>query len=132
MNGHYVGEWQDMNRHGEGVCTDADGTYMGQWVQGKRSGLGVWVVTGGERYEGKWSDNQYVGHGKLTFANGSVFEGNFVLGEFKGTLSVKPVLDAANAAAESAKLTASKRVLEVGKSATQSKWGRQDGAIRIK
>jgi hypothetical protein len=132
MNGHYVGEWENSERHGEGVCTDADGTYMGQWKEGKRSGSGVWVVTGGERYEGMWTNNTYVGHGKLTFANGSVFEGTFVLGEFKGSLSVKAATDAAVAAAQSAKVTASKRVLEVGKGATQSQWGRQDGAIRIK
>ena len=125
MNGHYVGEVDGSTRQGQGVCTDANGTYAGQWDGGVRSGSGVLIVCGGERYEGQWKNDRYDGQGKLTFANGSIFEGKFEGGQFKSTIDATAAVSGAVSSSDSAKVLSSQMVLQVGKGATQSKYGVQ-------
>ncbi|XP_038590869.1 radial spoke head 10 homolog B isoform X2 [Micropterus salmoides] len=52
--------------------------YIGDFVQGQRHGQGAFYYAGGAIYEGEWRNNRKHGEGKFTFKDGHVFEGQFV------------------------------------------------------
>ncbi len=50
----------------------------------------VYVVSG-NKYSGEWKDGFHHGLGKMTFANGSYYQGNFVNGNFEGEGEYKDI-----------------------------------------
>ncbi|KAL7575917.1 hypothetical protein ACA910_000716 [Epithemia clementina (nom. ined.)] len=81
----YKGQYQNGYEHGFGTLTQADGVcrYRGQFSLGKRHGLGtqIWLE---KNYEGEWKDNALCGRGKLSWKNGSMYEGEFLQGRYHG------------------------------------------------
>ena len=71
----YTGEYQKGKRNGYGkirivakgksdataIRSETPATYEGQFKNDKISGLGVWVLDTGERYEGRFQNNVYLG-----------------------------------------------------------------------
>eukprot|EP00756_Hemistasia_phaeocysticola_P026140 Hpha_TRINITY_DN16043_c0_g1::TRINITY_DN16043_c0_g1_i1::g.119246::m.119246 len=58
--------------------------YVGSFVEGRREGQGIFYYVDGAVYEGLWRDNTKHGEGKLVFANGACY-----LGDFEGGLPAK-------------------------------------------
>lgn len=60
--------------------------YRGQWSVGdyKRHGMGVLTFADGTLYSGQFSDGLFHGYGVLTFPDKSKFEGQFVNGKYQG------------------------------------------------
>lgn len=56
-------------------------------MDGKITGNGIMVYNNGDHYDGYWLEGAYHGKGKLTLADGEIFQGTFNLGhrEGKGT-----------------------------------------------
>lgn len=79
--GVYRGQWWANRPHGWGIHVSADGClYMGQWSDGRMNGACLYAapprvlredasVTA--RHEGMWIDDESVGYGVCTFADGS-------------------------------------------------------------
>mmetsp|Transcript_3595 Transcript_3595/g.6811 ORF Transcript_3595/g.6811 Transcript_3595/m.6811 type:complete len:352 (-) Transcript_3595:62-1117(-) len=90
----YSGEWSKGKRHGKGTYytktpKGLSQTYAGDWLGGQRSGIGVSTTAKG-RYEGGFEADVRSGHGKMTYADGSVYEGEWKGGgrEGMGVLSL--------------------------------------------
>jgi hypothetical protein len=82
----YVGGWVNSMRHGKGIITYPNGDmYDGMWREGVQHGLGMFksAVTL-LQYEGHWCDGKINGRGKLRFASGEVYEGEWQLGQMHG------------------------------------------------
>ena len=64
---------------GKGLYKFADDTfsYEGDWVNGLPNGYGKEIGPTGT-YEGSMRDSKKWGNGKMTFPNGSIYQGNFV------------------------------------------------------
>eukprot|EP00985_Skeletonema_marinoi_P020036 scaffold11714_cov123-Skeletonema_marinoi.AAC.4 len=102
----YEGEWVHGKQHGVGKETRKHHVYEGEWVHGKKQGVGemkYWSRADGDVVKGIWKNgnlragkviyangDEYVGdlrsgfpdgHGKMTKANGTEFEGDWCLGE---------------------------------------------------
>ena len=53
----YVGEWENGERHGQGILTLSDGwKYFGEWKDGKEHGQGTYTWTNGDKYVGEYKD----------------------------------------------------------------------------
>ena len=52
-------------------------SYKGQWLKGTqiRDGLGIQLMADGSKYEGTWKNNIYHGKGRMTHANGDIYQG---------------------------------------------------------
>jgi predicted aspartyl protease len=62
---------------------NSQGTYIGCLDDaGNFNGFGKAVYSNGNKYEGCWQYNEMHGNGKLTFATGQVFEGEFTENNF--------------------------------------------------
>ena len=112
----YQGSFVDNQLHGPvKVYDDKGGWFEGQWVHGQPDGTGNYFTSGSGASTGTWSDNGFVksgqvpaksneekladcnlvpcgnGKGRLTFDDGSVYEGFFVNGmpHGEGTCSFK-------------------------------------------
>ncbi|MBE8167562.1 MAG: hypothetical protein HAW66_04265 [Shewanella sp.] len=55
----YVGDWQNAQRHGQGVIFSVKRFYMGQWLNDKRHGFGIHSCYEGEKYDGEWKLNHF-------------------------------------------------------------------------
>ena len=53
-------------------------------MEDERTGKGKMTLANGTVYEGDFVDGMFTGKGKLTWANGDVYEGVFVDSEFMG------------------------------------------------
>jgi hypothetical protein len=80
----YTGEVVDGAPYGIGVMICPSGTYDGHFVKGNRQGKGKQTWTKGNSYfadaisyEGDWHLDQVHGHGKMTFSDGSFFDGQW-------------------------------------------------------
>jgi len=63
------------------TVTYQDGSvYIGQICRGLRDGHGIWSGAGAGSYEGQWRSNRRSGKGRRIWADGQVFEGDFVDG----------------------------------------------------
>ena len=72
---------------GKGKFTDYFGSsYDGQWEDNKRKGYGISIELHGDKepcdsnngtYQGWWYDNQKSGEGKFTYANGTIYNGQW-------------------------------------------------------
>lgn len=64
----YIDEFKDV---GEGKM------FKGQWNKrtGEREGVGIQFWPDGSKYEGQWHKGQAAGRGRMTHANGDVYEG---------------------------------------------------------
>ena len=51
--------------------------YKGDIVDGKREGLGTQIFPNGYKYTGEWKRNHAHGKGKLTYTDGTYYEGEF-------------------------------------------------------
>lgn len=64
----YIDEFKDV---GDGRL------YKGQWKKktGERDGLGIQFWPDGSKYEGMWRNDKANGKGRMTHANGDIYEG---------------------------------------------------------
>jgi len=60
-----------------------DSSYRGQLLDGRRHGRGVWTSPL-EQYSGQWLFDQRDGHGKQTWQDGRIYDGQFKAGKFHG------------------------------------------------
>ena len=60
-------------------------TYKGNWLNGKMEGLGKYTLSEGEFYYGHFKNNIPNGHGIRKFANGDLYDGQYVDGYQTGT-----------------------------------------------
>ena len=81
----YKGQYENGYEHGFGTLTQADGVcrYRGNFRFGKRHGVGtqVWLD---KNYEGEWKENALCGKGKLSWKNGTMYQGDFFQGRYHG------------------------------------------------
>jgi hypothetical protein len=90
----YDGEWQNGDRHGQGVCIYADGRkYDGEWKNGDRHGQGVCIYADDRKYDGEWQYGQRHGEGVLTYPNGSKYDGSWQHDKEYGCLGLGLGLD---------------------------------------
>lgn len=92
----YEGEWLNNKKHGQGTFYYPDGSkYEGMtsclmiWGRGARVlwlSIFVWQTDfqAHSLASGGWIDNIRAGHGKYTYVNGDVYEGEFVGGVKEG------------------------------------------------
>jgi len=103
----YDGQWLNDKRNGIGVYIDSVGNkYEGLWVDDKENGAGKYTDTKGNVYEGTWTngalkgfitlryknknlyegeyDNGIRGKGKFSYADGSIYSGNFAKNKRSG------------------------------------------------
>eukprot|EP00546_Thalassionema_frauenfeldii_P020876 CAMPEP_0178903642 /NCGR_PEP_ID=MMETSP0786-20121207/5266_1 /TAXON_ID=186022 /ORGANISM="Thalassionema frauenfeldii, Strain CCMP 1798" /LENGTH=853 /DNA_ID=CAMNT_0020575027 /DNA_START=141 /DNA_END=2702 /DNA_ORIENTATION=- len=74
----YEGEWENGQRHGQGVYTWYDGDlYTGPWREGKRHGHGVFVFSDGRLYDGEYNMGQREGQGMFVWPYGAKYEGSY-------------------------------------------------------
>ena len=98
----YIGKWSNDVRCGIGKLKNSSGTYDGEWNNDKQQGQGELKCPGGKVYSGKWdegsipkgrlynrhdsdqfydgefnSKGQKDGQGRITFGDGTSFEGTF-------------------------------------------------------
>jgi len=80
----YAGEFKNEQFNGEGeyFTSGGKGHYVGNWKDGKRNGQGYQANSDGSKYVGKWKNNKYHGKGTYTFANGTVKSGIWDNGEY--------------------------------------------------
>ena len=71
----YVGQRKNgkPDGHGMGVAYDG-GIYEGEW-----DGQGTYTLPDGEKYVGEWKDGLKHGLGILTYSNGEMLVGDFVM-----------------------------------------------------
>ena len=87
----YEGDWKNGQPHGHGIFkyqSDAK-VYIGTFSHGMRQGSGTCAyVEGswfdGQKYEGHWLNDDWHGHGRLTYKDGIVYEGSFAAGACHG------------------------------------------------
>lgn len=79
----YVGEFEEGDKHGEGVEYYADGKlkYKGNFRDNLRSDYGVYVYRNGDKYAGWFQKNVPNGRGAYTFADGERIVGTFRNGQ---------------------------------------------------
>ena len=79
----YVGEFEEGDKHGEGVEYYADGKlkYKGNFRDNLRSDYGVYVYRNGDKYAGWFQKNVPNGRGAYTFADGDRIVGTFKNGQ---------------------------------------------------
>lgn len=75
----FLGQWKKgkLNGHGFGFHPNHNTAYSGEWKDGLRNGYGSQIDAFGEHYEGIFDNNNFHGKGKLTVAEGDVFEGEW-------------------------------------------------------
>lgn len=101
----YLGFWENDQQNGLGTLFKSDGTvdYAGTWQKGARAGsttstgtsiqqasgcvsgdcangTGVYVYSGGERYEGGFQNGQPHGQGNIKWTTGDFYKGEWVQG----------------------------------------------------
>eukprot|EP01034_Spumella_vulgaris_P031679 gene31679-39129_t len=102
----YSGQWLNGSQHGQGQFTSGidESVYIGSWVANKREGHGVETYPlSKESYSGQWRQNEYHttelkawqrgvpydktkhGCGVYRYANGDVYEGQWVRGKRQGS-----------------------------------------------
>ncbi|MFD2571615.1 M48 family metalloprotease [Spirosoma soli] len=79
----YVGEFEEGDKHGEGVEYYADGTlkYKGNFRDNLRSDYGVYYYRNGDKYVGWFQKNVPNGKGTYYFADGDRIVGTFSNGQ---------------------------------------------------
>lgn len=84
----YDGEYKEIEgviyRHGSGKYQTSETLYSGQWEMDKMTGKGYYLMTKGRLefasgavFEGNWKDNQFQGAGTYTWSNGSSLIGDW-------------------------------------------------------
>lgn len=74
---HYVGDFADGLREGQGVESSREGLYRGNWHHGLPSGNGRMHSRNGTIYDGQWRNGQRHGFGAFTDTLGNHYEGNW-------------------------------------------------------
>ena len=79
----YVGEFEEGDKHGEGMEYYADGKlkYKGNFRDNLRADYGVYFFRNGDKYVGWFQRNMPNGKGTYTYADGSRFVGQFKNGQ---------------------------------------------------
>jgi len=101
----YEGSWLNNQCHDKGIFEAKNGfftSYDGEWAHGVKSGKGKMTFTDGSVYDGGFVDDLMHGHGTLTL-NGCEIEGKWVKGIRDGKTTIliesgsqKIVLDPTN------------------------------------
>jgi len=74
----YIEEYKDGKMHGEGTYTSSNGSkYVGEWKDHMKHGQGTLDFSDGAMID-------YDGIGKLTYSDGRVEEGRFMIGVYIG------------------------------------------------
>jgi TonB family protein len=74
----YEGEWVNDKRHGQGVFIDSlKNRYEGAWLDDKENGAGKYTDAKGNVYEGSWTNGALIGYITLRFKNKSFYEGEY-------------------------------------------------------
>ncbi|NME69083.1 hypothetical protein [Flammeovirga aprica] len=83
---NYVGQFNgDGKRHGHGTYTWEDGTvYQGKWRNDLMEGSGKLIFANGNSYEGNFEKGVPYGMGIYQWANGDVYQGGFLDGKMHG------------------------------------------------
>ena len=85
----YDGLWENGEKNGKGKMRWYSGdTYDGEWIGNKKHGKGSFTwgkgKWDGDKYEGDWYEDERTGWGVYTSKNGTIQEGNFEKGIYKG------------------------------------------------
>lgn len=81
---YYEGNWRNNMMHGKGILYLPSGKieYEGEWAEDEPDGWGLYYAYESpenskvwRKYEGQLCRGEMEGRGKLTFANGTIFEG---------------------------------------------------------
>jgi hypothetical protein len=85
----YDGLWENGEKNGKGKMTWYNGdVYDGDWVSNKKQGKGSFYwgkgKWDGDKYDGDWYEDLRSGWGVYTAKNGTIQEGNFEKGVYKG------------------------------------------------
>ena len=79
----YVGEWQNGQRHGNGIYTSPSGSkYVGEFNNDCKHGKGTYTLDSGAQYIGEWKNQRMCGKGQFTYSDGRVLVGEWKDGEF--------------------------------------------------
>ena len=72
-------------RHGQGHLSSISQDYVfdGEWFQGMKQGKGQ-LITKKEKFSGNFYKDRYHKNGVLVESDGSVYEGDWVLGKKEG------------------------------------------------
>ena len=76
----YTGDYKNDKQDGTGTWRGNNEHFHGSYVAGKRNGQGKEVASG-NTYEGEWKDGEKHGQGRLTYGDGSYWEGRFAGGK---------------------------------------------------
>ncbi len=75
---HYIGDYKDDKRHGQGAYTWPDGEkYIGEWRDDKRHGQGTNTWPNGRQHVGEYRNGWANGQGNLTWPDGMKYIGEF-------------------------------------------------------
>lgn len=79
----YNGNWRDGRRYGEGTYSINGREVKGVWLENECTGKGTCTTKEGS-YEGKFKRGFFDGEGKMEYANGNIYEGDFIRGRRQG------------------------------------------------
>jgi hypothetical protein len=74
----YTGNFKDGVPDGKGKVVQGATSYEGDWIHGVQQGQGIFRFPSGNVYRGGVVDGYKIGHGRLTYADGTYFEGEFI------------------------------------------------------
>ncbi len=77
------GDCTDGN--GTYIFKEGSAKYVGEFQNGQAHGFGICTYANGERYRGEWAEGAFMGKGTLYLLDGTEVEGYWRAGEFAGT-----------------------------------------------
>ena len=82
----YVGELIQNKPNGEGRFTSAKGvSYLGYWKNGNPNGMGTEIYPDHKgKFQGEYENGVKTGYGKITFEDGSIYEGSMINNDVEG------------------------------------------------
>lgn len=89
----YTGQFVDGAATGKGKLVTPVGVYEGSFLNAQKDGYGIYKISTiyvSGVYEGYFKNDKMHGQGKLTYADGTVEEGDWVNGELQTPVAQKP------------------------------------------
>ena len=91
-DGLYVGEISNKQANGQGIFTWTNGDkYTGKFKDNNMDGFGTYIRFDGFKYEGQWNNGKADEYGKMTFSDGSIYEGGIKDGNSHGEGAFKSI-----------------------------------------
>jgi hypothetical protein len=77
----YTGDFKMNQKHGVGTLAKDKDAYNGEFYNGERTGVGKISFKDGSFYEGSWLDNKFSGKGRFNWPSGEAAFGDFSEGK---------------------------------------------------